>query len=110
MWYRNIRMSASKAVFALPGLSVYCSMTQDTAQAIRAAALRRLLSRRKALQDALDGVLSSPQSYSIQGSYSQTSQDAARLRDEIAGIDSAIRSLSVGTSPISRDYPRYTAE
>ena len=53
-------MSASKAVFALPGLSVYCAMTQDTAQAIRAAALRRLLSRRKALQAALGAVLSSP--------------------------------------------------
>lgn len=69
--------------------------------------LARLMARRKTLQDALDEILSSPQSYSIQGSYSQTSQDADNLRREIAAIDSAIKCLGASSSVISKAYPRY---
>ena len=85
-------------------------MTSTTSnQDTRAAVVKRLLARRAELQKTLDDALSSPQSYSIQGSYSQTSQSPDQLREEIARLDSAILALSGEGGPIRRTYPRYIA-
>ncbi len=79
----------------------------DNANATKQEVLRRLLARRKAIQASLDDILSSPQSYSIQGSYSQTSQDAEKLQREIARIDAAIQAIGSGPSFLKKSYPRY---
>ncbi len=84
-------------------------ISAPTSQETRAAVVKRLLVRRSELQKALDDALASPQSYSIQGSYSQTSQSPEQLREEIARIDSAILSMSGEGGPIRRTYPRYIA-
>lgn len=70
--------------------------------------LSRLTARRASIQKQLDDVLSSPQSYSIQGSYSQTSQSAETLRAELAKLDSAISVLLFGgDGTLKRVYPVY---
>lgn len=79
----------------------------DNASATKQEVLRRLLARRKTIQASLDDILSSPQSYSIQGSYSQTSQDAEKLQREIARIDAAIQAIGSGQSFLKKSYPRY---
>ncbi|MGN0866180.1 MAG: hypothetical protein ACI4SG_00680 [Oligosphaeraceae bacterium] len=68
--------------------------------------LSRLMERRAAVQKQLDDVLSSPQSYSIQGSYSQTAQSAETLRAELAKLDGAIQAAISGfDGGIKRMYP-----
>lgn len=77
-------------------------------QSLRSITIKRLLLRRKTLQDALDAALASPVSYNIQGSYSQTAQSPDTLRAEIARIDNAICALSGDNSGgIRKSYPRY---
>lgn len=79
-----------------------------TSQA-RTIIVKKLLDRRAALQAQLDDVLSKPASYTIQGSYSQTSQTAETLRKEIAAIDTQIRCVRHGEGQsISRIYPDYS--
>lgn len=70
--------------------------------------LARLTERRATVQKQLDDVLASPQSYSIQGSYSQTAQSAETLRAELARLDSAISAfITGGDGSIRRVYPSY---
>lgn len=77
--------------------------------ALTSAILARLLKRRAAVQAQLDDILCKPASYSIQGSYSQTSQDADVLRDELRRIDSQIRRVRRGDgSGMTRIYPDYS--
>ncbi len=77
---------------------------------LKTAILTKLLARRGAIQAQLDEILSKPASYSIQGSYSQTSQDAATLREELAAIDAQIRNVRTGgNGGITRVYPDYSA-
>lgn len=82
------------------------AMTSGSAQS---AILRRLLTRRTELQKTLDDTLASPQSYSIQGSYSQTARSVVELQQEIARLDDAIRAMSSSGGPIRKSYPRYIA-
>lgn len=76
---------------------------------LKTAILTKLLTRRATIQAQLDDVLSKPASYSIQGSYSQTSQTAETLREELAAIDAQIRNVRTGgTGGITRVYPDYS--
>lgn len=70
--------------------------------------LTRLLERRAIVQKQLDDVLAAPQSYSIQGSYSQTAQSPDTLRAELARLDSAISAfVTGGDGTLKRVYPAY---
>ncbi len=78
---------------------------------LKTAILTKLLRRRATVQKQLDELLSKPASYSIQGSYSQTSQDADTLREELAAIDAQIRNVRTGgNGGIARVYPDYSAD
>lgn len=80
-----------------------------TASSTISIILSRLLRRRAAVQKQLDEALAAPQSYSIQGSYSQTAQSADTLRAELTRLDAAIASLGTsGDSSFRRVYPKYT--
>ncbi len=79
-----------------------------TAQSAISIILAKLVARRAAVQKSLDDALAAPQSYSIQGSYSQTAQSADTFRAELARLDAAIASLSTsGDGAYTRVYPAY---
>lgn len=70
-------------------------------------ALNNLLKRRKKLQAAYDDLADQPQSYTIQGSVSETKQKMADLRKEIDVVDEQITTLLYGGDGIRRVYPNY---
>lgn len=71
-------------------------------------ALQKLLTRRIAIQAAIDDAAVKPASYSIQGSVSATAQKLADLRAELAQTDRDIEALTIGpTKTITRSYPDY---
>lgn len=72
------------------------------------AILLKLIKRRAALQSQLDDVLSKPASYSVQGSYSQTSQNAETLRAELARLDAQIKNFRNGGHGLTRIFPDYS--
>ena len=65
---------------------------------IRTRAIRKLIERRKALQDAYDALVAEPQSFGISGSVNATNQRLSDLRVEIAAIDSQIAGCMQGAS------------
>ena len=65
-----------------------------------------LIRQRCALEEELEGALTRPQSYSIQGSYSETSRGVSEIREEIAALDTEIRALATGSGDISFVYPK----
>lgn len=79
-----------------------------TASSTISIILSRLLRRRAAVQKQLDEALAAPQSYSIQGSYSQTAQSPDTLRAELERLDSAISAfVTGGDGTLKRVYPAY---
>ncbi len=70
-------------------------------------ALNNLIKRRNKLQAAYDELADQPQSYTIQGSVSETKQKMADLRREIDAITAQITTLLHGGDGIRRIYPNY---
>lgn len=70
-------------------------------------AINNLKKRRDTLQAAYDELADQPQSYSINGSVSETKQKMADLRREIDAIDAQISALINGGDGIRRVYPNY---
>lgn len=70
-------------------------------------ALNNLIKRRDKLQAAYDELADQPQSYSINGSVSETKQKMADLRREIDVINAQISTLINGGDGIRRVYPNY---
>lgn len=75
--------------------------------AAQSIVLQNLLKRRATVQRQLDEALTSPASYSIQGSYSETARGVAELRDELARMDAQIRAIASGTGDITATYPTH---
>ena len=76
----------------------------------RHKALKRLLARRKALQDEFDRLVAEPASFGITGSVNATNQKLADLRAELAALDARIaavlhpRATVAGMSVALPDY------
>jgi hypothetical protein len=66
-----------------------------------------LLKRRAVVQQQLDAALTSPASYSIQGSYSETARGVEELRDELSRLDAQIHAICSGQGDITSTYPTY---
>ena len=64
-----------------------------------------LLKRRAVVQQQLDVALTSPASYSIQGSYSETARAVADYRDQVARLDAQIRAIASGQGDVTYNYP-----
>lgn len=79
-------------------------MLNNAAQSI---VLQNLLKRRATVQRQLDEALTSPASYSIQGSYSETARGVADLRDELARLDAQIRAIAAGQGDLTYTYPTH---
>lgn len=70
-------------------------------------AINNLIKRRNTLQAAYDELATQPQSYTIQGSVSETKQKMADLRREIDVLNAQISTLINGGEGIRRVYPNY---
>lgn len=75
--------------------------------AAQSTILVALLKRRATVQQQLDAALTSPASYSIQGSYSETARGVAELRDELARLDAQIHAIASGQGDITATYPTH---
>ena len=69
--------------------------------------LSRLFKRRAELQTRIAEESAKPQSYSIQGSYSETARDLDKLHAEMDALDAKIRAISGQGGDIDCLYPRY---
>lgn len=76
---------------------------------IKKDAIRRLSTRREALQAAYDAAMAEPASYTINGSVSATNQKLADMRAELDAIDNQLAALIGGAGPggLRRTYPTY---
>lgn len=67
--------------------------------------LQTLLRRRAQVMRQLDEALAQPGSYSIQGSYSETTRAVADYRDQVARLDAQIRAIASGQGDVTYNYP-----
>lgn len=75
--------------------------------AVQSKILVVLLKRRATVQQQLDAALTSPASYSIQGSYSETARGVGELRDELSRLDAQIHAIASGQGDITSTYPTH---
>ena len=81
-------------------------MTENIVQ----KAMKRLIERRKKLQEAYDALVAEPASYGITGSVNATNQKLSDLRAEIAALDNKIAALvnpRTGVAGMSIALPDY---